>query len=62
MNITVNKKHNIYSVLVKKISLSPFNDKGYTADDKVTSYDYGMCVNLYKMFLNERCTPKMNSE
>ena len=53
MNITVNKKHNIYSVLVKKISLSPFNDKGYTADDKVTSYDYGMCVNLYKMFLNE---------
>ena len=35
MSSIVNKKYNMYSVSVMKISWSPFNDKRYIADDKV---------------------------
>ena len=42
MNTMITKTHNIHSISVIRIKLSPFDYKRYTLDEETTSYDYSM--------------------
>jgi len=43
MNTIRSNFHQINSYHLNKVSLSPFDDKRYILDDKITSYAYGSC-------------------
>ena len=40
MNIIVNSNNNLYSTSAVKTVLSPFDDKKYILDDRITIYTY----------------------
>jgi len=49
MKVIRSEKHNMYTMLINKISLSAFDDKRYILNDGISSYAYGH----YKIMKNE---------
>jgi len=41
MNTIRSESHQIHSIHLNKVSLSPYDDKRYLLDDGITSYAYG---------------------